>query len=209
MKTLILILLFLVIAASSVQAQTRTQLQPERLFNSNSTVKEWEGQKTGESGTLNGVAYEIHYSDGSARFSGKPGSELDQLVGTDDVWRIGCDKDAMDDSVSCSIRRRDLHVLVTDNGRSMITVGRNHVPRSLVALRIDKGSPIVSADRLITGSFTFAESEQIIKRLSQAKTLTTRFELWPSGAQKDDVWDSLFGFNEALAYVRWAVTRIK
>jgi len=44
--------------------------------------------------------------------------------------------------------------------------------------------------------------------ISKAKTVTTRYYKWPKDYPIDNTWD-VYGFNEALAYIRWAVVRIK
>jgi hypothetical protein len=161
-----------------------------------------------ESGNLNGIAYDFFYSDGSGLFAGTPGNVLDSTEAWESNWKVGCEKDAITDQKTCSMQRGDLRVWLDSKGRSEIYIGASHYPGSLVVLRIDKTSPLTINSRIFNGSFGYRESPWIIKRIATAKSITTRYQKWPDQNYQDET-TSTYGFNESLAFIRWAVVRIK
>lgn len=162
-----------------------------------------------ESGLINGVAYRFFYSDGSGSFVGKKGNQLDNPAHWDSHWQVGCDKDAMSDHATCYMRRRDLMIVLTATGKALLSIGDDHYPGSDVMIRIDNARPFVMSTRVFKGGFNFVDSGHLIKQITTAKTITTRYKKWPEGVNQDDVWAEVFGFNEALQYLKWAVARIK
>jgi hypothetical protein len=161
-----------------------------------------------ETGTLNGVVYTFYYTDGSGMFAGSRGNTLQVLEPIDSNWLVGCKKDTMTDEKSCYMDRGDVRIWVDAPGRSEIYIGNNHYPGSLVVIRIDKGAPLAISSRSFDGSFGFRSSPAIIKQISQAKVVSTRYQKWPYRDYIDQSWEP-YGFNEALQYIRWAVKHIR
>ena len=150
-----------------------------------------------EEGELNGVHYSFHYGDGSGIFSGKHGN-----------WSVRCKKDQITDEKFCFMNHQKnwsaLWLLVYPKGKVSVGVGHERYPGSSVAIRIDKGSPFTNAD----GVFDLQTSRRIVQKLAKASSVTTRYMKWPYRRDEDETWD-LSGFNEALAYITWAVERIR
>lgn len=166
-------------------------------FSPNGVVKE--GYETGE---LNGVQYKFYHSDGSGTFAGLPQDQKDPTRYKQD-WDIRCEKDAIADKRSCSMRMMDLWIYVYANGRSQVSIGSEHFPQSSVAIRIDEGVPLkASGDD--DGDFSYAVSATIIARLKKANSVTTRYMKWPYRDWLDKSW-TLSGFAEAYQYITWAV----
>ena len=162
-----------------------------------------DGQKT-ESGVLNGVDYKFYYTDGSGSFSGARGETLDSISGT---WNVNCRKDAITDEKMCYMYFQDLWIFIDGKGRPTVSVGSNHYPSSTVAIRIDKAAPIVASSKN-GGSFANGKSMKIIDSLKNAKSITTRYEKWPSEYPIDSSWE-IYGFNEAYRYLNWAIKHIR
>jgi hypothetical protein len=170
-----------------------------------------QGPKKIESGTINGVTYLFYYSDGSGEFASAPNVSLnvyDPNNGWERAWQVGCEKDPITDKKSCHADRGDFRVWVDSAGRSEIYIGSSHYPGTQVVIRIDKTAPLAVNSRAFNGSFGYRTSPNIIKRIASAKTVTTRFQKWPDRDYVDETWNT-FGFNETLAYIRWAVARIR
>ncbi|HCX31788.1 MAG TPA: hypothetical protein DHU55_18770 [Blastocatellia bacterium] len=223
MRTLLLIVSLTVICCGSLNAQVisiptgKTLIQSETPFGESSTIKlEYVRNADGnevpiktEQGKINNVAYRFYYHDGSGMFAGKRELSLNDIEHLSSHWRVGCSKDAMSDRGSCYMSLRDLLIFVNADGKATLSIGSDHYPGSSVMLRIDNGAPVAMSTRLLKGSFNFQDSQKLIAQISRAKTLTTRYRKWPDGYDRDDVWEEVYGFNEALQYIRWAVARIK
>ncbi|MEK6281884.1 MAG: hypothetical protein AABN95_16140 [Acidobacteriota bacterium] len=162
-----------------------------------------------ETGSLNGVTYQIHYTDGSGSFAGQSGLPPNDFGQWGTRWRVSCRKDAMTDRGSCFMYLRDLWVFVNADGKATLSIGSEHYPGSDVMLRVDKRVPVIMNTRLLKGSFNLLDSQKLIAELSRAKTITTRYRKWPNNHDRDDMWEEIVGFNEALQYLKWAVARIK
>jgi hypothetical protein len=102
---------------------------------------------------------------------------------------------------------KDLWVYVYPKGRTTVSIGRENFPGSSVTIRIDQGAPITVSARN-DGDFDAQTSQRVIQQLKKANVVTTRYMKWPYQSWKDETWE-LYGFNEALAYMTWAVARIK
>lgn len=157
-----------------------------------------------ETGVIDGVPYEFYYSDGSGTFGRDPSIPLRY----EDVWRVGCEKDAITDEKTCHLSRGDLRIWVDNQGRSELYIGSDHHPGSNVIIRIDGARPIAISSRMFKGSFGYRASPAIIQKLTTAKSFTTRYQKWPYTDYEDETL-STPGFKEALAYIRWAVAHIK
>lgn len=163
-----------------------------------------------EIGSRNSVAYEFNYSDGSGTFAGTPSNSLRQPSERYETtnWDVNCEKDDITDEKTCYVDRGDVRLWVDSRGRSEIYIGANHYPGSKVVIRIDRTAPLAISERIFNGSFGYRASPAIISRITKAKTVTTRYQKWPYTDYVDETWDT-YGLNEALAYIRWAVARIK
>ncbi|HEX5716322.1 MAG TPA: hypothetical protein VF179_09190 [Thermoanaerobaculia bacterium] len=168
--------------------------------------KDYEGvpQKI-ESGELSGVAYRFYYTDGSGSFAGERGNRL-QLAERNN-WSVACSKDPINDAKSCYMYVRDLWVFAHSPGKVVVSIGHDHYPGSTVAIRIDGRAP--STARVINnGTFSHDASTRIVQDLRKAKTVTTRYMEWPYRSWVDETWE-IYGFNEALDYITWAVRQIR
>ena len=82
---------------------------------------------------------------------------------------------------------------VRKNGTPFIVIGRDHFPKSNIAIRIDQQTPI-SANA--EDGFTSAQVSQIIEQLKSGSKALTRYQEWPYEKNKDQALD-LYGFPEA------------
>lgn len=156
-------------------------------------------------GTLNGVAYSFFFS-GSGSIEGAPGNGL-EYKGRDAKknWHVSCKKDLIDDSKTCYMDIYDLTIFVSSKLGTFVSVGGQTVPGSSVVIRIDDRPAITSSSK---GPFVGQQASEIVTGLKTAKRVVTRYEKWPSGVNVDKAFE-LYGFNEALAYLNWAVSKIK
>jgi hypothetical protein len=163
-----------------------------------------------ERGVINGVSYRFYYSDGSGSFAGEPTAldALEKNPAQHNAWTVGCEKDPITDAKACYIDRDELRVWVDSLGRSELYIGSQHYPNSLVVIRIDNRAPIAINSRVFNGSFGYQRSPAIIKQMIQATAFTTRYQEWPYRDYADNT-QKAFGLKEALAYIRWAVARIR
>jgi hypothetical protein len=198
----------LVIMAMPCVAQKHNLIESDQPFGSGATINLYNLLKM-ESGLLNGVRYEFFYSDGSGRFAATKERAFDaqELSPTLD-WSVGCEKDAITDEKSCYVDRDEFRVWVDARGRSRVYIGSNYYPGSNLVIRIDRTPPVAINSRMFHGSFGYRSSPRIISRIASAKTVTTRYHKWPYKDYEDSTW-STYGFKEALAYIKWAVARIR
>lgn len=158
-----------------------------------------------ETGIINGVPYDIYYTDGSGTFGGVEGAtkvELDQ-----DNWTVACEKDSISDKKSCYIQRHDLWIWLYENGNLKISIGRDYYPSSTIAIRVDSRKPFyTSADN--GGFFPSAQTKNIIAQLKSGKKVTTKYVKWPYGSAVDESF-GLYGLNEAYLYIQWAIKKIR
>lgn len=207
---------FLLALAVSVQAIARESdlIVTKEPFSTGATV---EAEKTildtpdhltrVEKGVVNGVAYTVYYFDGSGTFIGTEGNVGDFREPVDSNWYVECKKDPISDKKMCSMHMKDIWLYAYPNGKTVVSVGRDHFPSSTTTIRIDAGQPF-TANANEDGDFPAATSSKIIAKLKIGKTITTRFMRWPYRNWVDTTWD-LYGFNEAYSYINWAVKRIK
>lgn len=153
-------------------------------------------------GTINGVAFKFYYSDSSGSIDGQKGNGLD---GAGQNWSVGCKKDPIDDTKQCRMSIYDLSITVHSDGSPVVYIGASHDPGSNVVIRID-GEKAISIPE--GTQFLGRNAPQIIERLSTAKQVTTRYSKWPREGYQDKTFE-LYGFNEAYAYINWALKQIK
>lgn len=163
-----------------------------------------------EQGMMNGVAYSFFYSDGSGTFAGTQGNTLDPSEDKDSNWSVQCAVDAMTDERRCFMQMNFLVLVVFSSGPPVVLIGQDHDTSVDVMIRIDAGKPIsahAGTGPRYRGQFSAETSAKIIKRLKQAQTIVTRHRQFGRGTL-DRKWN-LYGFNEAFAYINWAVAHIK
>lgn len=160
-----------------------------------------------ESGSLNGVHYNFYYTDGSATFSGQKGNNDSSHEPYDSNWHIVCQKDPITDNILCYMSIKDLIVFVSPGGKAIVNIGHDHFPGSTVSIRIDSGKSITQLIK-DNGSLSPKNSLKTIKQLRSAKIVTTRYMEWPYETWADETWE-IYGFNEALSFLYWAVDHIK
>lgn len=163
-----------------------------------------------EKGELNGVSYRFSYDDGSGTFVGTQGNTLDPSEDKDSNWSVQCTVDAMTDERHCFMLMNFLTLIVFSSGPPIVLIGQDHDTSVDVMIRIDAGKPIsahAGTGPRYRGQFSAETSATIIKRLKQAQTIVTRHRQFGRGTL-DRKWN-LYGFNEAFAYINWAVAHIK
>jgi hypothetical protein len=211
------LILFLITALCS-NAFSQSLLKPTLIesttpFSQNGTVEFKESNYSNkpevnklEYGSMNGVYYEFFYTDGSGTFAGKPNAGKNLEIDKSN-WVVTCKKDVITDKKHCRMKIRDLWIYAFPNARFIVSVGKDHYPSSTVTIRIAQGNPITQSSAN-DGNFSQSASMQIVRELKSAKTVTTRYMEWPYRTWEDESWD-LYGYNEALAYISWAVGRIR
>lgn len=157
-----------------------------------------------ESGILNGVAYRIYYS-GGAYFVGEKGGSLEGRPERVN-WHVGCHKDDFSDVKSCVLSTRDIRIHLFADGGALINVGNGELyPGSDVAVRIDDDPAYIGGDE---GRIPFNPSSRILERLKTAKRVRTRYVRCPSESASQDEWEP-YGYNEALQFAKWSLSKIK
>lgn len=161
-----------------------------------------------ESGSINSVDYRFYYSDGSGSFSGlEGGGSLNALNTYSDHWRISCSKDIITDKKECTVGKKELWISVGIGRPPIVIVGGEHFPNSVSIVRLDDKAPISNRPG-DNGLFPRSTSPALVNKIKNAKTISTRYMRWPDKYWVDDKWD-LYGFNEAMQYANWAVTKIQ
>lgn len=160
-----------------------------------------------EEGVLNSVHYRFYYTDGSGTFAGRFGNIGHSSEPHESNWDVACKKDPINDHKQCHMHLDDLWIYVRPKGKVMVLIGHNHYPGSSVSIRIDGASPITRSSTN-DGDFSQQVSEKIVRQLTTAKSVTTRYMEWPYRSWVDATWE-IYGFNETFKYVTWAVERIK
>lgn len=147
-----------------------------------------------EAGSLRNIKYRFYYHDGSGSIQGDKSSTLDTIKDLNLTnWSTGCKVDGMEDTHWCYIRKKDFMAGVHKNGSSFIVIGRDHFPKSKVAIRIDQQTPISANSE---DGFTREQVNQIIEQLKTGGKALTRYQEWPYEKSKDYALD-LYGFAEA------------
>lgn len=188
-------------------------------FSPNSVVTQGESAFIGpnskiESGELNGIAYRFYYSDGSGSFVGRRegaltgSSPFGASNAAKENWSVGCHKDAISDKKTCHMLILGrLSVVARPKGSYSVRIGFDHFPGSTITIRIDDGKPITDSASN-DGQFPPQISAKLVSQLKKASKVTTRYMQWPYRYWVDETWE-LYGFNEALQYVTWAVEKIR
>lgn len=157
-----------------------------------------------ESGEINGVKYNIKYN-GTGIFAGGKDNDIDGLrYDFRYNWRVLCTKDAITDTKSCTLLKPDIAITIDPDGKYLIGIGHDHFPGSGIFLRIDNETSVSAPSR----AFDFSTSKMLVEKMKSAKFITTRYTEWPYQNNIDKS-STMFGFNEALQYMLWAVKRIK
>lgn len=190
-KKIIFILLSLI--SFNVVAQTFGELTTDKKFSEQGTASTVEG-KLIEEGQINDVIYRFYYSDSGGPFNSN---------GT--KWSVYCTKDQITDRKNCVMSTDGLLVVLYPRGVSAISIGADHFPGSAIIIRIDGGKAISAANG---GPFSKQASQDIVKRLVNAKKVNTRYMEWPYQTWDDKTFD-LYAFKEAYSYMQWAINRIK
>lgn len=152
-------------------------------------------------GSVNGVTF-LYRSNGFGLLA--TSSDMDwQKMSRQNSWGVECTKDAIEDYVSCRLTRDDLLVVLFDDRRLRVIVGKDHYPDSEVAVRIDEGLPF-------RGEIGFRgdTATAIVEGLENGTMVVTRYQEWPYRTNVDRRL-TLFGFREALQFLRWEVDRFQ
>ncbi len=157
-----------------------------------------------EEGSVNGVRYRFFYADGSGTFAGTKGNSLAKGERKAANWSVGCDKDSMNDKVHCFAVNRDLGLFVNADGSHFLLIGSQHYPGSEVAVRFGDSQPIAADSKQ---QFSAEQSAELIGRLKNGETVSTRFQQWPYEQHIDKTFE-LYGFDEVYSYLQWAVEHI-
>lgn len=156
-----------------------------------------------ESGLVNGVAYSVYRVDGSGAVQGEPEQDIGDgaKLSKSNHWSIGCKRDAMNDKVTCHLKRGDFWVFVGPTGRPTVSVGENNFPGRSITVRLGNGDPITTNDKHAT--YDAKTSQRIVSQLSKETTFRTRYMKWPYDNWIDAEYVT-YGFAVAYEYTKWA-----
>lgn len=144
-----------------------------------------------ESGSIDGVRYQINHGDLTATLSNSAGERL---------WTITCGRYA---TVSCTARTHALALTVTTTRAIKVEVGERHLRGSEVTVQLDSQVPFVaSAER----QFSPSQSRAILARLSTATRVQTVYR-GAEGFPQRESWN-LEGVNTMKRYLDFALERL-
>lgn len=165
---------------------------------------EVDGPQHSRSGVVAGVSYRYYREDGSGSMQGSPDTSIDDDVDGRTLWAMGCERDAMSDLVTCYVSKGDLWLWAAKGrGHVVVSIGSEHYPGSSSAARVDSNKPIRTS-AAAAGHFGVPESRALIAQMKAGKQITTRYMRWPNRYWIDHA-QSLYGFEQALAYLNWAI----
>lgn len=148
-----------------------------------------------ETGSLDGVLYEVWKNGGGGKVQGLPNNTLKlEQDKYETNWIIDCKIDRMDDTRWCLIRRANMSVILWKDGSWHIRVGHEHYPGSAMAIRVDENKAIIAEEQK---GFSDAQVKQIIQQLRTGNSFITRYQKWPYRSSIDESAEA-FGFSQAI-----------
>lgn len=95
-------------------------------------------------------------------------------------WDVNCTRDRFNGIKSCSLSKsyRDILVTIID-GRYGVYIGRDHVPRSSSAIKIDDNAPIYGYEGVSKTPM------KVIEQMKKGNIAYTRYKEWPYEYNKD------------------------
>lgn len=158
-----------------------------------------------EVGERDGIKYRFYHSDGSGAFAGDKDNDIGLLVSFEKNWSLECKKDVMTDEPSCAARLGRLAIFQGRGEEPVFFVMGEKYPGSQVSIRVDSG-PVFSASG--DSSFSVTQTQEIIASIQQGSRIAVRYVDWPYKKNVDSVRD-VYGTQQVLEYLRWAVSKIK
>lgn len=160
-----------------------------------------------ETGDLQGVEYFIDYTAGTAIFEGKPGNGVEAKFNANqpDNWRINCTKDAITDARYCWMRKESLVLQLNGRGQWLVFVGNSPYAGLTVRLRVDK-KPALTGNH--ADGFSGRSAAAVISQLKAGQSVVTRHQTSRYDYHTDTAFD-LYGFRQSLAFMEWAINRLK
>ena len=148
---------------------------------------------TDEVGLLGDLRYRLFID--SASVATEPGIDINDYK--QPRWSVGCNRDKMTGTKTCSVSRGALWVFFRSAGPSIVSVGDEHFPGSVSSIK-------VGAKRFDTRhqDGIFSNSQQIIRALSDGQPVVTRFMKWPYREWEDDEFNAT-GFQAASRLANW------
>ena len=153
-------------------------------------------------GTLNGVTF-LYRQSGVALFATAPNEDWKKMS-RDNCWTIDSSKDPIEDFVMCWLIRNDFALAYRNGEYQRVVIGRNNYPESEIVVRVDQQAPF----RTAAPGFTADQTQQIITQMLSGRSIVTRYQKWPYKANIDLTTD-LYGFKEALQFLKWAAAHFK
>lgn len=157
-----------------------------------------------ESGSRDGVEYQIHYNSGSGNFASSGSADQIGSRIARNYWLVGCRRDVMDDTKRCYVQREDLWVWVYSDGSRRVSIGAGKTyPNTPASIRVDSASPVASPVGT-EGVFGPRGTKDAIEQMLQGQQIATRYIDWPYRSNVDKTM-SLHGFRQAYEYLEWAL----
>ncbi len=155
-----------------------------------------------EQGTLDGVAYQVQYADGSAVIQGN----RDEQPWNPDArsnWRLRCPQ-AGTGRYHCTLSKGDLRVQKGSDGAVKLAIGENHRADSQLLLRVDDHLAISAP--AATG-FSADQIRQLLAYMRVGKKADTQYHpVGLQGAIEKPM--SLYGFSQAEAIMDKVLTQL-
>ncbi|EKU29860.1 hypothetical protein C660_11712 [Alcaligenes sp. HPC1271] len=158
-----------------------------------------------EEGEKDGAKYLFYHSDGSGRIAGDAENDLSYLRFDGMNWSISCNKDAMNDHVTCRANRGDLLVFYSKSDGFLVDLMGDKYPGSNISIRIDNGQVVTAGE---ASGFSKSQSKNILASIKDGDKVATRYIGWPYKNNKDQV-SEVYGLNVVKQYLVWAVSKIK
>jgi hypothetical protein len=156
-----------------------------------------------ERGLLEGVEYEIHYTDGSAVIQGELDKRLDDAQFNDN-WRFSCRNSGPAGQTLCTVKKHDIAIKSSLDGKTVLTIGIDHEESSAILVRV-KGQRAFNAPA--AEGFTPDQIDRIILQMRSGESLDTRYHQRDK-QQPTDKKTSLYGFNQAMLLMEKVIQQL-
>lgn len=168
----------------------------ETLFNKTNLI---------EVGERDGIKYHFYHSDGSGAFAGDKDNDIQPSFSRNKYWDLACSNDIMTDELTCSARLGDLAIFHDRGGDPEFFVLGEKYPGSRVSIRIDSG-PVYSV--VADSSFSAKQSKEMISSIKPGSRIAVRY-VDPVNKQNVDSVNEVYGTQQVLDYLRWALSKIE
>jgi len=146
-----------------------------------------------ERGTVDGVRYKVHYSDGSAVIQGH--ADLPLATGNQqDNWNLTCRQSEAEAAHHCTLRKGDISLHKDSENHLTLSIGDNPRTGSEMLLRVDTNWAVTApAD----SGFTDQQTARLLSELRNGRKADTRYHNDSVRAPTDRSM-TLYGFTQAV-----------